>query len=41
LASAHRKLRLAGFSSGNAIRVLKRHAAEAEKLEGMEESGEE
>lgn len=40
LASAWRKLRLAGFSSGNAIRVLKRHAAEAERLEEMEESGE-
>ncbi len=38
LASAYRKLRLAGFSSGNAIRVLKRHAAEAEKLEDMEDS---
>ena len=37
LASAYRKLRLAGFSSGNAIRVLKRHAAEAEKLEEMAE----
>jgi regulatory protein len=37
LASAYRKLRLAGFSSGNAIRVLKRHAAEAERLEDMEE----
>jgi len=37
LASAYRKLRLAGFSSGNAIRVLKRHAAEAETLEEMEE----
>jgi regulatory protein len=41
LASAFRKLRLAGFSAGNAIRVLKRHAAEAEKLEEMEEGGEE
>jgi regulatory protein len=38
LASAYRKLRLAGFSSGNAIRVLKRYAAEAEALEDMEES---
>ena len=36
LASAYRKLRLAGFSSGNSIGVLKRHAAEAEKLEEME-----
>jgi regulatory protein len=40
LASAFRKLRLAGFSSGNAIRVLKRHAAEAEKLEEGEEGEE-
>jgi regulatory protein len=49
LASAYRKLRLAGFSTGNSIRVLKRHAAGAkpmeditEKLEALaEESGEE
>lgn len=45
LASAYRKLRLAGFSSGNSIRVLKRHAAEADRLEEMaggieEETGE-
>lgn len=40
LASAYRKLRAAGFSSGNSIRVLKRFAAEAEKLEDME-AGEE
>lgn len=47
LASAYRKLRLAGFSSGNSIKVLKRHAAEAkqsleeiaEKLESMDEGG--
>jgi regulatory protein len=37
LASAYRKLRLGGFSSGNSIRVLKRYAAEAERLEGLEE----
>jgi regulatory protein len=37
LASAYRKLRVAGFSSGNSIRVLKRYAAEAERLEEMEE----
>ncbi len=37
LASAYRKLRLGGFSSGNSIRVLKRFAAEAERLEGLEE----
>jgi regulatory protein len=42
LASAYRKLRIAGFSSSNTIRVLKRFAAEAgrlEDLEGSEESG--
>jgi regulatory protein len=33
LASAFRKLRLAGFSSGNSIRTLKRYAAEADQLE--------
>jgi hypothetical protein len=37
LASAYRKLRLGGFSSGNSIRVLKRYAAEADRLEGLEE----
>ena len=37
LASAYRKLRTAGFSVGNSIRVLKRYAAEAENLEGPEE----
>jgi len=37
LASAYRKLRTAGFSMGNSIRVLKRYAAEAERLEEMEE----
>jgi regulatory protein len=36
LAAAYRKLRLAGFSSGNVIRVLKRYAAEAENLEALE-----
>jgi len=36
LASAFRKLRAAGFSTGNSIRVLKRYAAEAERLEDME-----
>jgi regulatory protein len=38
LASAYRKLRTAGFSSGNSIRALKRYAAEAERLEEMEEN---
>jgi len=33
LASAFRKLRGAGFSAGNSIRVLKRYAAEADQLE--------
>jgi regulatory protein len=33
LASAYRKLRAAGFSTGNSIRVLKRYAAEADRLE--------
>jgi regulatory protein len=37
LASAFRRLRGAGFSPGNAIRVLKRHASEAERLEGMDD----
>lgn len=37
LASAFRKLRQAGFSAGNSIRVLKRYAAEAERLEEMPE----
>jgi regulatory protein len=36
LAAAYRRLRLAGFSSGNAIRVLKRYAADAEDLESLE-----
>jgi regulatory protein len=36
LASAFRKLRGAGFSVGNSIRVLKRYAAEADRLEDME-----
>ena len=37
LASVFRRLRTAGFSSGASIRVLKRHASQAEQLEGMEE----
>ena len=36
LASAYRKLRGAGFSAGNSIRVLKRYAAQAERLEDLE-----
>jgi regulatory protein len=35
LASAYRKLIGAGFASGNAIRVLKRYASEADRLEEM------
>ena len=38
LASAFRKLRGAGFGTSNSIRVLKRYAAEAERLDEMEES---
>jgi regulatory protein len=37
LASAFRRLRTAGFSSGNAIKVLKRYAAEAGRLEEIAE----
>ena len=37
LNSAYRKLRLAGFSSANAVRVLKRYAEEAEALESLDE----
>jgi regulatory protein len=37
LASVFRRLRGAGFSTGNSIRVLKRYAAEAERLEDMAE----
>ena len=40
LGSAYRKLRLAGFSPGKSIQVLKRYAAEhADSLEGLEEPG--
>lgn len=37
LASAYRRLRVAGFSSGASIRVLKRYAAQAEELESLED----
>ena len=37
LASAYRKLRTAGFGTGNSIRVLKKYSSEAELLEGSEE----
>ncbi|HTB13695.1 MAG TPA: RecX family transcriptional regulator [Bryobacteraceae bacterium] len=36
LASAYRKLRMSGFSTGNSIRVLKRYAEQAELLEDSE-----
>ena len=40
LASAYRRLRVAGFSSGNSLTVLKRFAREPELLDGLEdESG--
>ncbi len=38
LSAAYRRLRYAGFSSGNSIRVLKRFAERAEELEDIEES---
>ena len=41
LASAYRKLRYAGFTSGVSIRVLKRYSRQAEELESIEEPGEE
>jgi hypothetical protein len=37
--SAFRRLRMAGFSSGSAIRVLKRYAADADELESAEDPG--
>jgi hypothetical protein len=37
LASAYRRLRLAGFASGNSLRVLKRFAREPELLDGLED----
>jgi regulatory protein len=36
LSSAYRKLRTAGFSTGNSIRVLKRYAEQAELLEDVD-----
>ena len=36
LASAYRKLRTAGFSTGNSIKVLKRYAEQAELLEDID-----
>ncbi len=40
VASAYRKLRTAGFSSGNAVKVLKRHARSVEGVERLEDSEE-
>ena len=40
LAAAYRKLRYAGFSSANSIRVLKRYAARAAELDGLEDQPE-
>lgn len=40
LASAYRKLRLAGFSSGNALKVLKKHSKDAEALDALESADE-
>ena len=39
LAAAYRRLRMAGFSSANTIRVLKRHANKAEMLDELESQG--
>ena len=36
LASAYRKLRASGFSTGNSVKVLKRYAEQAELLEDVE-----
>ena len=38
LAAAYRRLRTAGFSAANSIQVLKRFAANAELLDGLEEA---
>ncbi len=40
LAAAYRKLRLAGFSSGNSLRVLKQHAGNEELLDSLESAEE-
>lgn len=40
LASVYRRLRQAGFSTGPSIKVLKRFAAQAEELEGLEDAPE-
>lgn len=38
LAAAYRRLRYAGFSAGNSLRVLKQYAERAEELEGAEDA---
>lgn len=38
LASVFRRLRYAGFAAGTSIRVLKRYAARADELEGLDEA---
>lgn len=38
LASAYRRLRLAGFSTSSSIKVLKRFAAEADQLDSLEDA---
>lgn len=40
LASVYRRLRTAGYSSGNSIRVLKRYAERAGELENLDEGDE-
>ena len=40
LASAYRKLRGAGFTHGNSMRVLKRHGKDAEALDALDSQGE-
>jgi regulatory protein len=37
LASAYRKLRTAGFSTGNSIKVLKQHSEQADQLEDTDQ----
>jgi len=36
MAAAYRRLRLAGFSTGNCVRVLKRYSEQADQLESLE-----
>jgi regulatory protein len=38
LASAYRRLRTAGFSSANSIRILKQYTLEAEEIDDMEDT---